>query len=50
MRNIIVGVQMLTMLVLAIYFWRDGVHRLALAQMCYLVATAFFFVGVTNGD
>lgn len=50
MRNIIVGVQMLTMLALAIYFWRDGIHRLALAQACYLIATAFLFVGVADGN
>lgn len=47
-RDIIVAVQMVTMLALAIYFWRDGLHRLATAQACYLIATAFLFVGVSN--
>ncbi len=48
MRNYIVAVQMLTMLALAIYFWRDGLGRLAMAQACYLIATAFLFIGVRD--
>ncbi len=46
MRNVIVGAQMLTMIALAIYFWRDGLTRLSMAQFCYCVATGFLFIGV----
>jgi hypothetical protein len=48
MRNFIVGVQMLTYVSLAILFWRDGNHRLAIAQGCYLIAAGFLFLGVKS--
>lgn len=45
MRNTVVGVQMLTMIALTILFWRSGNVRLAAAQVCYVIATGFLFVG-----
>lgn len=45
-RNILVVVQMATMIGLVLLFWRDGLGRLAVAQACYVVATAVLFVGV----
>lgn len=45
MRNTIVIVQLLTMLALGAIFWKDGLHRLAVAQACYGVATCFLFLG-----
>lgn len=45
-RNLIVIAQMATMLGLIILFWMGGQYRLALAQACYVIATAFLFIGV----
>jgi hypothetical protein len=43
-RDIIVAIQMGTMVALCAYFWHDGLTRLAMAQLCYVVATAFLFI------
>lgn len=43
--NVVVVVQMGTLATLAVLFWRAGQHSLALAQFCYLVATAALFLG-----
>lgn len=45
-RNILVGVQMATMIGLIVMFWQGGQHRLAFAQFCYVIATGFLFIGV----
>lgn len=44
MRNLVVVIQILTMIVLGVMFWRDGLTRLALAQACYCVATGVLFI------
>lgn len=46
MRDITVYTQMVTMIILAGMFWCGGLHRLAVAQACYVVATGVIFVGV----
>lgn len=45
LRNVVVGVQMLTMVALMVMFFRTGNWRLASAQVCYVIATAFLFIG-----
>jgi hypothetical protein len=45
-RNVVVGIQMLTMIALTIMFFRAGSPRLAIAQICYVIATGFLFIGV----
>lgn len=44
MRDALVVLQMATMVALAGYFLRDGLPHLAVAQVCYVVATAALFI------
>lgn len=44
LRDIIVGVQMLTMIVLALMFLREGGWQFAVAQAAYVVATFVLFI------
>ena len=41
----VVLVQMGTLAILAVSFWQAGLRPLAVAQCCYLVATAALFFG-----
>lgn len=43
--NIVVIIQMATLATLSILFFKAGQAPLALAQLCYLVATAALFLG-----
>lgn len=45
-RNVLVAIQMLTMVGLVVMFWKTGAIRLSLAQFCYVIATGFLFIGV----
>lgn len=45
MRNAVVVIQMLTMVVLAVWFLKDHRVDLGIAQFCYVVATAALFIG-----
>lgn len=46
MKNVCAVVQVISMGTLAVLFWKAGAPRLAVAQVCYGIATAFLFFGV----
>lgn len=49
MRDIVVVVQMITMLLLGYLFWRDGNWQFGVAQLCYVIATFFLFIMAPGG-
>jgi hypothetical protein len=49
MRDIVVLLQMATMLILGYLFFKDGNWQFSVAQFCYVIATFFLFIMAPDG-